>query len=81
LYHDTKPCPAVQEDSAPAAGAAWATHTCTLSIGAQAAVTYCGAAPGLVIDQLNFVYPADAAGTDATLTINGVSGTFNLPAR
>jgi len=75
------PTTAVPEDGAPAAGVAWATHTCTLSIGGQeATVTYCGAAPGLVIDQLNFVYPAAAVGTDAALTINGVRGAFRLPA-
>jgi len=33
--------------------------SCQLTIGGQAAtVQYCGAAPGEIIDQLNFVYPA-----------------------
>lgn len=58
---------------------------CGLTIGGQAAqVLYCGAAPGLVIDQLNFVYP-DIAGTaspaEATLTIGGATGRFRIPVR
>jgi len=33
--------------------------SCTLTIGGAAAqVTYCGAAPGQIIDQLNFIYPS-----------------------
>jgi len=53
---------------------------CTLTVGgATAQVTYCGAAPGLVIDQLNFVYPAGSSATDAVLTIGGVSGSFQIP--
>ena len=61
------------------------TASCQLTIGGQAAaISYCGAAPGEIIDQVNFTYPASvaysAAYTDATLTINGVTGRFRLPA-
>ena len=59
--------------------------SCQLSIGGQTAqVTYCGAAPYEVIDQLNFVYPSGIAvnGTPplASLTINNQAGWFNVPA-
>jgi len=58
--------------------------SCQLTIGGQPAnVTYCGAAPGEIIDQLNFVYPSGVpagAYADATLTINGVTGHFRVPA-
>lgn len=59
--------------------------SCQLTIGGQtAAVTYCGAAPGEIIDQSNFVYPAGVSTgspyVDATLTINGVTGRFRVPA-
>jgi uncharacterized protein (TIGR03437 family) len=59
--------------------------TCKLTVGGLAAVVqYCGAAPGEIIDQLNFIYPAgvvsNAAYVDAILTINGSSGRFRLPA-
>jgi uncharacterized protein (TIGR03437 family) len=59
--------------------------SCVLSIGGQsAAVQYCGAAPGEIIDQLNFVYPAGVTGgapyVDATLTIDGTTGHFRVPA-
>jgi len=64
--------------------------SCQLTIGGQAAtVQYCGTAPGEIIDQINFVYPAVAVTglitppgpyVDATLTIGGVTGTFRLPA-
>jgi len=65
--------------------------SCQLTIGVQAAtVQYCGAAPGEIIDQINFVYPAGIVTevsdpgqlryVDATLTINGVTGTFRVPA-
>ena len=58
--------------------------SCQLTIGGQsAAVNYCGAAPGLIIDQVNFTYPfgvsSTAAYVDATLTIHGVTGRFRLP--
>src|SRR5579884_1821791 len=57
---------------------------CTMTIGGLAAkVDYCGAAPGLIIDQLNFEYPSGLpAGKpfyDATVTINGVTGHFRIP--
>jgi len=59
--------------------------SCQLTIGGQpAAVQYCGAAPAEIIDQLNFVYPGGVASgspfVDATLTINGVTGHFRVPA-
>ena len=51
---------------------------CQLTIGGVAAtVTYCGAAPGLVIDQLNFTYPAgipSGAPVEAVLTITNPTG-------
>jgi uncharacterized protein (TIGR03437 family) len=58
---------------------------CSLTIGGQPAVVqYCGGAPGEIINQLNFVYPAVVNGTapyaDATLTIAGVTGRFRVPA-
>lgn len=59
--------------------------SCLLTIGGQPAVVqYCGAAPGEIIDQLNFVYPAGVTSSapyvDAALTINGVTGRFRVPA-
>jgi uncharacterized protein (TIGR03437 family) len=64
--------------------------SCQLTIGGQAArVDYCGAAPGEIIEQLNFTYPVGVAAVgvptdspyvDATLTIDGVTGRFRLPA-
>lgn len=58
---------------------------CELHIGGQpATVTYCGAAPGQIIDQLNFIYPpgvpASKPYADAVLTIGGTTGRFRLPA-
>ena len=58
---------------------------CQLTIGGQTAtVDYCGAAPGLIIDQLNFTYPSGVSSstpyTDAVLTINGATGRFRVPA-
>jgi uncharacterized protein (TIGR03437 family) len=56
--------------------------SCTLTIGGvPAQVTYCGAAPGLIVDQLNFIYPAGSTATDAVLSIGNVSGTLKLPPR
>lgn len=59
--------------------------SCQLIIGGQAAtVQYCGAAPGEIIDQVNFVYPAGVSATtpyvNGTLNIAGVSGSFRIPA-
>jgi len=56
-----------------------------LTIGGQtASVDYCGFAPGQIIDRLNFEYPprvpAGSPWVDATLTINGVTGRFRVPA-
>jgi uncharacterized protein (TIGR03437 family) len=61
------------------------TAACQLIIGGQSAtVSYCGAAPDLIIDQLNFTYPAgispSAPYADAVLTINGFTGRFRVPA-
>jgi len=57
--------------------------SCQLTIGGMAAVVdYCGAAPGEIIDQVNFIYPpalTAAAPVEATLTIGGVTGKFLLP--
>jgi len=58
---------------------------CQLTIGGEpATVVYCGAAPGEIIDQLNFMYPAGVSSsapyTDAVLTINGATGRFRVPA-
>ena len=59
--------------------------SCQLTIDGQAArVDYCGAAPGLIIDQVNFAYPTGvstaAPYVEAMLTINGVTGIFRVPA-
>ena len=59
--------------------------SCQLTIGGQtASVQYCGAAPGEIIDQINFIYPSGVTSTslyvEATLTIGGVTGTFRVPA-
>ena len=58
--------------------------SCQLTIGGQdAAVAYCGAAPGEIIDQINFVYPSGVTSSapyvDATLTIGGATGRFRVP--
>ncbi len=58
---------------------------CQLVIGGQkTTINYCGAAPGEIIDQLNFVYPSGVSTTspfvDATLTIHGVIGRIRVPA-
>ena len=63
----------------------WTASTCTLTIGgANANVTYCGAAPGEIIYQLNFVYPSGVAANGATatgtITINGNTGNIVVPA-
>ena len=58
--------------------------SCQLTIGGIAAeVRYCGAAPGEIIDQVNFVYPdgiPPGPPVAASLTVNGATGTFLLPA-
>ena len=59
--------------------------SCHLTIGGQpATVVYCGVAPFEIIDQVNFTYPAGVATTSpyvgATLTINGASVHFRVPA-
>ena len=74
-----------QATGVPNPGASETTATCKLTVGGvDAAIDYCGAAPGLVINQLNFHYPAGAAVSNgvanATLTIGGLSGSFLVPA-
>ena len=82
-----------QKDGVPAASTGSLTPlevpgspgSCHLTIGGQTAkVEYCGAAPGEITDQLKFVYPAGvstaAPYVDATLTIDGVTGRFRVPA-
>ena len=58
---------------------------CQLTIGGQSAtVSYCGTAPGQLIDQVNFTYPTGVSTASpyvsATLTINGVTSHFRVPA-
>ncbi|HEY1217778.1 MAG: family 16 glycosylhydrolase [Bryobacteraceae bacterium] len=63
--------------------------SCQLTIGGQpATVVYCGIAPGEIIDQVNFTYPAGVSTSSsggavfvtAALTVNGVTGNFLVPA-
>ena len=77
------------QDGVPAPGIALRVSggdaSCQLTIGGQpAAVLYCGAAPGEIIDQVNFTYPtgvtATASYVGATLTINGATIHFRVPA-
>lgn len=61
------------------------TTNCQLTInGLPTAVLYCGAAPGEIIDQVNFTYPSGVSSStpyaDAVLTINGATGRFRVPA-
>jgi uncharacterized protein (TIGR03437 family) len=61
----------------------WTVNPCVLTIGGVAAqVTYCGGAPGEIIYQLNFVYPAGVATVDGTTTgtiaINGNTANIML---
>jgi uncharacterized protein (TIGR03437 family) len=70
---------------APASPLPWTANTCALTIGGVTAnVTYCGAAPGEVIYQLNFEYPsgvtASGATATGTITINGNTGNIVVPA-
>jgi uncharacterized protein (TIGR03437 family) len=71
------PLAALQVPGAPA--------SCQLTVGGQpAAVWYCGVAPGEIIDQVNFTYPAGVSSSspyvEAALTVNGVTGHFRVPA-
>ena len=80
--HDGIPDGATTLDDLSVAGG---TASCQLTIGGiPATVVYCGAAPGEIIDQLNFTYPdgvtSDYDYTDAALTINGVTGHVRVPA-
>ena len=61
------------------------TASCQMTIdGLPATVAYCGAAPTEIIDQVDFKYPAGVPATGtfvgATLTINGVTIHFRVPA-
>jgi uncharacterized protein (TIGR03437 family) len=61
------------------------TSSCQLTVGGQpATILYCGAAPGLIVDQVNFTYPSGVTSTTpyvaAALTVTGVTGHFRLPA-
>jgi beta-glucosidase len=71
--------------SAPSAAAvAGGTASCRLTVGGIVAeVQYCGTAPGELIDQVNFAYPAGVAPgapVIGVLTVGGASGRFWLPA-
>ena len=77
------------QDGVPAPAAALPVSggaaSCQLAIGGQPAeVVYCGAAPGEIIDQVNFTYPAGVPAISpyvgATLTINGATSHFRVPA-
>jgi len=79
-FGPTKP-PLKDGTPAPASPLPWTVNPCALTIGGVAAiVTYCGAAPGEVIYQLNFVYPSGVVvaicSVNATLTINGNTGSI-----
>jgi uncharacterized protein (TIGR03437 family) len=70
-----------QTDGTPASGSPppSTVNACVLTIGGVAAqVTYCGAAPGEIIDQVNFIYPSGVTpvicAVSATITINGNTG-------
>ena len=72
-----------QVDGAPALFAR-AFAQCTLTIeNLPANVSYCGTAPGLIINQLNFTYPSGVPNRNAlnaTLTVGDASSTFQVPA-
>lgn len=77
------------QDGAPAPVAALqvpgGSSSCQLTIGGQpATVLYCGVAPGEIIDQVNFTYPVGVSSSSpyvgATLTVNGVTSHFRVPA-
>ena len=77
--------PAVYNGSLPPLEVPGSPASCQLAIAGQpATVQYCGAAPGLLIDQLNFVYPSGVTSAapfvEAALTISGVTGHFRVPA-
>jgi uncharacterized protein (TIGR03437 family) len=75
------------QDGVPAGGSLTGLEVpggCQLSIaGVQATVSYCGAGPGEVIDQMNFTYPPGVAVSPnpayAFLTVNGISGYLLIP--
>ncbi len=52
---------------------------CQLTFGnVSAKISYCGGAPGQIIDQLNFTYPP-SAGQNGVLTVGGSSITLGFP--
>ncbi len=66
-------------DGGPYTAASAAANPCALSIGgAPVPVSYCGSAPGLIIDQLNFTYSGPLPAV-ANLNIGGSVGTFQIP--
>jgi beta-glucanase (GH16 family) len=66
-------------DGSPYTAAAATANPCTLSIGgAPVPVSYCGAAPGQLIEQLNFTYSGPLPAL-ANLNIAGAVGTFQIP--
>jgi len=63
----------------------WTANTCTITVGGAAAhVDYCGAAPGLIIYQMNFTYPdgvvSEGGTAKAAITIAGNTGNIVVPA-
>jgi uncharacterized protein (TIGR03437 family) len=77
--------PAVYSGSLSPLEVSGGTTNCQVTVGTlPAVVNYCGAAPGEIIDQVNFTYPAGVVSANgyvnATLTINGVTGRFRVPA-
>jgi uncharacterized protein (TIGR03437 family) len=71
---------------APASPLPWTVNKCALTIGGVTAnVTYCGAAPGEVIYQLNFEYPSGVAASASnsavatgTIAVNGNTGSLTI---
>ncbi len=83
------PMTSALQDGVPAPGAALQVPggppSCQLNIGGQpATVVYCGVAPNEIIDQVNFIYPTGVLSSSpyvgATLTLNGVTSHFRVPA-
>jgi uncharacterized protein (TIGR03437 family) len=77
-----------QRDGAPSTVGTVASTVspCLLTVGGKGAtVTFCGAAPGQLIYQLNFIYPSAVEATSSTIpaeiTINGNTGRLLLPVK
>ena len=82
-FGPTKPAQADGKPSDPAKPTP-TLNQCSLTVGGlSAAVSYCGMSPGLVVYQLNFVYPSGAAGSSTTvpaeIIVAGSTGRFLLP--